>query len=84
MLGEFVMQDAFLVWDAKQLIKKGRERQVFLFELCIVFSKRVEMPGKGVRYVYKNHLMVCNFFLSLSLSRVIREWRVVCRCSWLR
>ena len=37
----YVIQDAFTVWDPKQLIKKGRDRQLFLFDSSVVFSKKV-------------------------------------------
>uniref|UniRef100_A0A0N5AC31 DH domain-containing protein n=1 Tax=Syphacia muris TaxID=451379 RepID=A0A0N5AC31_9BILA len=58
-LGEFVMQETFIVWDPRSLFKKGSERQVFLFELCVVFAKKKENPStKGVKYVYKNRLML--------------------------
>ncbi len=42
-LGEVLLQDKFSVWDPKQIIRKGRERHLFLFELCLVFSKEVKV-----------------------------------------
>ncbi|MFH4976532.1 hypothetical protein AB6A40_003241 [Gnathostoma spinigerum] len=57
-IGDFVMQEAFQVWDPKAYFKKGRDRQVFLFELAIVFSKKIELSTRAIRYVYKNHLML--------------------------
>ncbi|VDN30110.1 unnamed protein product [Gongylonema pulchrum] len=56
-IGAFVMQEPFMVWDPKAYFKKARERQVFLFELCVVFAKKIELSSRAVRYVYKNHLM---------------------------
>ncbi|KAK0425243.1 hypothetical protein QR680_009099 [Steinernema hermaphroditum] len=56
-LGEFVMQDTFTVCEPKHYFKKGRERQVFLFECCVVFTKKIEANSK-IAYVYKNRLMI--------------------------
>lgn len=50
-------QDSFLVWDHKQLIRKGRERRVFLFELYILFAKEVKDSSGTVKYQYKHKLM---------------------------
>lgn len=58
MLGDFVMQESFIVWDPKAYFKKGRERQVFLFELCVVFAKKIELSTRAIKYVYKSRLMV--------------------------
>ncbi|XP_050073196.1 triple functional domain protein isoform X1 [Anopheles maculipalpis] len=61
-LGDVVLQDSFLVWDTKQiLIKKGRERHVFLFELYILFSKEVKDTNGTVKYIYKNKLLTSDF-----------------------
>lgn len=38
-LGDVILQDQFMVWEPKQLIKKGRERRVFLFDICLVLGK---------------------------------------------
>lgn len=57
-LGEVILQDAFSVWDPKQLIKKGRERHIFLFELYLLFTKEVKDSSGKVKYIYKNKLMV--------------------------
>jgi hypothetical protein len=56
-LGEVVLQDAFSVWDPKQLIRKGRERHIFLFELYLLFTKEVKDSAGKVKYIYKNKLM---------------------------
>ncbi|KAL9906430.1 triple functional domain protein [Glossina fuscipes] len=56
-LGEVVLQDAFQVWDTKQIIRKGRERRVFLFELYLLFAKEVKDSNGSVKYQYKNKLM---------------------------
>lgn len=58
-IGEFLLQDPFVVSEPKRMFKRGeKEMQVFLFESCIVFTKREELPNKKIRYVYKNKYMV--------------------------
>ena len=56
-LGEVVLQDSFLAWDNKQIIRKGRERRVFLFELYILFAKEVKDSSGIVKYHFKHKLM---------------------------
>ncbi|XP_066250215.1 triple functional domain protein isoform X1 [Euwallacea similis] len=56
-LGEVVLQDAFQVWDPKQLIRKGRDRHIFLFEMYLLFTKEVKDSAGKVKYIYKNKLM---------------------------
>ena len=41
-LGEVVIQDSFQVWDPKQIIRKAKDRHIFLFELYLVFAKEVK------------------------------------------
>ncbi|XP_030386251.1 triple functional domain protein-like isoform X1 [Scaptodrosophila lebanonensis] len=55
-LGEVVLQDAFQTWDTKTIIRKGRERRVFLFELYLVFAKEVK-ESNTVKYQFKSKLM---------------------------
>ena len=58
-LGEVVLQDSFQVWDPKQmLIRKTKERHIFLFELYLVFSKEVKDSNGKSKYIYKSRLMV--------------------------
>ena len=57
-LGEVILQDTFQVWDPKQIIRKARERHVFLFELYLLFSKEVKDSTGKAKYIYKNKLMV--------------------------
>ncbi|CAG9857602.1 unnamed protein product [Phyllotreta striolata] len=56
-LGEVVLQDAFTVLDPKQIIRKGRDRHIFLFEMYLLFSKEVKDSAGKVKYIYKNKLM---------------------------
>jgi hypothetical protein len=60
-LGEVLLQEQFTVWDPKQLIKKGRERRLFLFEMCLVFSKEVKDSLGKSKYQFKFKLMVRSF-----------------------
>ncbi|KAL4823731.1 hypothetical protein H8958_007650 [Nasalis larvatus] len=55
--GELILQDAFQVWDPKSLIRKGRERHLFLFEISLVFSKEIKDSSGHTKYVYKNKLL---------------------------
>ncbi|XP_069191995.1 triple functional domain protein isoform X3 [Procambarus clarkii] len=57
-LGEVILQDTFQVWDPRQLIRKGRDRHIFLFDLYLVFCKEVRDPsGNKTKYAYKNRLV---------------------------
>lgn len=58
--GELILQDTFQVWDPKSLIRKGRDRHLFLFELSLVFSKEMKDSSGRTKYVYKNKLLVRN------------------------
>uniref|UniRef100_A0AC35TLP5 CRAL-TRIO domain-containing protein n=1 Tax=Rhabditophanes sp. KR3021 TaxID=114890 RepID=A0AC35TLP5_9BILA len=57
-MGEFIMQEPFVVSDNKHLFKKARERQVFLFEFCIIFTKKIELGPKDYKYVIKEKLIL--------------------------
>lgn len=57
-LGEVLLQDTFTVWDPKQIIRKGRERRLFLFDVCLLFSKEVKDSSGKSKYMYKFKLMV--------------------------
>ncbi|XP_058888327.1 kalirin isoform X3 [Acipenser ruthenus] len=54
--GELILQDSFQVWDPKSLIRKGRDRHLFLFEISLVFSKEIKDSSGRTKYVYKNKL----------------------------
>ncbi|TRY93448.1 hypothetical protein DNTS_005746, partial [Danionella cerebrum] len=55
--GELILQDTFQVWDPKSLIRKGRDRHLFLFEISLVFSKEIKDSAGHSKYVYKNKLL---------------------------
>uniref|UniRef100_A0A6Q2XF23 non-specific serine/threonine protein kinase n=1 Tax=Esox lucius TaxID=8010 RepID=A0A6Q2XF23_ESOLU len=54
--GELILQESFQVWDPKTLIRKGRERHLFLFEMSLVFSKEVKDSNGRSKYMYKSKL----------------------------
>uniref|UniRef100_A0A8C4PSD8 Trio Rho guanine nucleotide exchange factor n=1 Tax=Equus asinus TaxID=9793 RepID=A0A8C4PSD8_EQUAS len=54
--GELILQESFQVWDPKTLIRKGRERHLFLFEMSLVFSKEVKDSSGRSKYLYKSKL----------------------------
>lgn len=56
--GELILQDTFQVWDPKSLIRKGRDRHLFLFEISLVFSKEIKDSAGRTKYVYKSKLLV--------------------------
>ncbi|XP_069080745.1 kalirin isoform X3 [Pleurodeles waltl] len=55
--GELILQDSFQVWDPKSLIRKGRDRHLFLFEISLVFSKEIKDSSGHTKYVFKNKLL---------------------------
>lgn len=56
--GELILQDSFQVWDPRSLIRKGRDRHLFLFEFSLVFSKDIKDSAGRTKYQYKNRLLV--------------------------
>lgn len=56
-LGEVILQDVFTVFDSKSLLKKARERRMFLFDMYLVFSKEIRDSNAKSKYMYKNKLM---------------------------
>nr|XP_057937172.1 kalirin isoform X1 [Doryrhamphus excisus] len=55
--GELILQDGFQVWDPRALIRKGRDRHLFLFELSLVFSKEFKDSSGRTKYQYKQRLL---------------------------
>lgn len=66
--GELILQESFQVWDPKTLIRKGRERHLFLFEMSLVFSKEVKDSSGRSKYLYKSKLFVSIDIQSSSLQ----------------
>ena len=58
MQGELIVQDSFQVWDPKSLIRKGRDRRLFLFEMCLIFSKEIRDSAGRTKYQFKQKLQV--------------------------
>lgn len=56
-LGEVVLQDSFHVWDPRQIIRKGRERHCFLFDLHLLLAKEVKDSHGKAKYIYKSKFM---------------------------
>ncbi|XP_034729069.1 triple functional domain protein isoform X5 [Etheostoma cragini] len=54
--GELILQESFQVWDPKTLIRKGRDRHLFLFEMSLVLSKEVKDSNGRSKYLYKSKL----------------------------
>lgn len=59
-LGEVILQDNFQVTEPKSLLRKTRERRVFLFEFYLVFAKevKVESSQQKSHYQYKSKIML--------------------------
>ncbi|XP_057709359.1 kalirin isoform X2 [Corythoichthys intestinalis] len=55
--GELMLQDSFQVWDPRSLIRKGRDRHLFLFEFSLVFSKEFKDSAGRTKYQYKQRLL---------------------------
>lgn len=74
--GELILQDSFQVWDPKTLIRKGRERHLFLFEMSLILSKEVKDSNGRSKYIYKNKLYVSDDEIPLfSVSFDLHLWR---------
>lgn len=59
-LGEVILQDSFQVTEPKSLLRKTRERRIFLFEFYLVFAKevKVESSQQKSHYQFKNKIML--------------------------
>ena len=62
--GKLLLQDAFMVWETNKnwnlsLLKGGKQRQVFMYQKMIIFSKKVDDTNKdAVTYHYKRDIKV--------------------------
>ena len=46
------------MWDPRHIIRKGRDRHIFLFDLYLLFSKEAKDPsGNKTKYQYKTKLV---------------------------
>lgn len=59
-LGEVILQDFFQVTEPKSLLRKTRERRIFLFEFYLVFAKevKVESSQQKSHYQFKSKIML--------------------------
>ena len=63
--GKLLLQESFMVWETKKTLKVsplkgGRQRQVFMYEKSIIFSKKdvQETSKEAVLYQYKKDIKV--------------------------
>ena len=77
--GDVLLQDNFTVWDPKQLIKKGRERHIFLFEMCLLFAKEMKDNNGKSKYMYKFKLLVSRIFYFLFCHDDVIKWKHLAR-----
>ncbi|OON21298.1 PH domain protein [Opisthorchis viverrini] len=75
-LGDVILQDQFTVWEPKQLIKKSRERRVFLFDNCLILAKEAStQPGehkaKSVRMIINRCLLVFHIVYKQRFKRSV-------------
>lgn len=93
-LGEVVVQDSFLVLENKQLIRKGRERRVFLFELYLLFAKEVKDSNGTNKYHFKHKVMTselgvtehiegdeCKFAVWTGRAPMMSDYRIVLKAN---
>lgn len=93
-LGEVVLQDSFLVMENKQLIRKGRERRVFLFELYLLFAKEVKDSNGTNKYHFKHKVMTselgvtehiegdeCKFAVWTGRAPMMSDYRIVLKAN---
>lgn len=59
-LGEVILQDSFQVTEPKSLLRKTRERRIFLFEFYLVFAKEVKVESfqQKSHYQFKSKIML--------------------------
>ncbi|XP_021366305.1 triple functional domain protein-like isoform X1 [Mizuhopecten yessoensis] len=92
-LGEVVLQDNFMVWEPKQLIKKGRDRHIFLFDACLIFAKDVKDSNGKAKYMYKFKLMISDVNITEHIEgdetkfalwtgrAPISDYRIILKCT---
>ena len=58
-LGRLLLQGLLQVSEPKFGIKAEKERQVFAFDRCLLFARKVELPQAKFKYEYKFKIEVC-------------------------
>ncbi|CAM9324578.1 unnamed protein product [Lampetra fluviatilis] len=54
--GELLLQETFQVWDSRSLLRKVRERHLFLFDMALLFSKEQKDSSGRSKYLYKHKI----------------------------
>lgn len=58
-LGDVILQDHFQVTESKSLLRKTRDRRVFLFEFYLVFAKEIKIDSQQkTQYQFKNKIIL--------------------------
>ena len=57
-LGEVVLQESFQIVESKQILRKVKDRHIFLFDLYLVVCKEVKDSNGKAKYMYKSKMMV--------------------------
>ena len=52
-MGKILLQDSFTVWDPKHILKKGKERHLFLFEQALLLCKEIKDVNGKCTFDYK-------------------------------
>lgn len=73
--GKLLLQDAFMVWEAHKNwnlsllpLKGGKQRQVFMYQKMIVFSKKDDETKDSVTYHYKRDIKTCDMGFTESVK----------------
>lgn len=81
--GKLLLQDPFIVWEGKknslrQFTKLGgKQRQVFLFEKCLIFSKKEMENGRELgTYQYKRHIWTADIGVTETVKGDVNKFEV--------
>ena len=78
--GKLLLQDAFMVWETNKNwnlsllpLKGGKQRQVFMYQKVIIFSKKDDDTSKdAVTYHFKKDIKVSyNYIMHRQIGKVI-------------
>lgn len=57
-LGEIVLVESMQVWEPRQIIRKGRKYQIFLFERGLILGKEMKDANGHKKFTFKNKYLV--------------------------